>query len=270
MARSSGKGRLRQNPPRPVQAEELVRAIAGFLAGHSSPADFELIEQRGSWFRSELLELSQEILEGRARSARRLAIGKHRLRRELEEVVDSLPDDALVGTAEAEKVEELLEVAEAALEQRDEEAARLRADLEDALAELQTYEEQLAVAEARLREAEAASRTAERPKGPPSIAAPPLPARIGNREIVASRRFNRELDALPPHLRPFVSARLRLLLEQPAALERRAYLVDEPDRLAYRLPRSDGLRKCRLNVKHRMFLVVHGDQVELVAVAKHA
>ena len=216
-----------------------------------------------------LARQQQEILDGKARSARRLAVGRRRLRKHLEEAAGLIPDDAIVSSEGAAHVEELLEAAESALEDREEELASAQADLAEALAELETYDQHLAIAAQRIRDLETAPASRAGRKQPPEPV-PVLPRRIADTDILQSPRFSREFDALPTYLRPFVAARLRLLIEHPDALDRRAFRVDEADRSTYRLPAQERLRKCRLNVKYRLFLVLGDHAVHLVSVAPHA
>jgi len=216
-----------------------------------------------------LARQQQEILDGKARSVRKLAVGKRRLGKRLKEAADLLPEDVLISPKDALHVEHLLQVAEAELEERDQELVRVRADLDDALTELEIYDQQLAIAEQRALDL-AEVGAGKQPEVQAEEPVVPLPGRIGSTDIHSSRRFTKEFENLPGYLRPFVAVRLRLLLEQPDRLEHRTFLVDEPDRVSYNLPRKEGLRKCRLNVKYRLFLIPRGQTVELVSVAKHA
>ncbi len=216
-----------------------------------------------------LVRQQQAILGGKIRSARRLAVGKRRLGQQLREAASLLPDDTVVDAEEADVIEGLLDVAEAELEERDAEAATLRADLDDALVELEVYEHQLATAEKRAQEL-AASRIEAAPNELADKSLAKLPSRFGNTTITTTRRFDKELEGLPTYLRAFVAVGLQRLLDNPELMARRTYVVDEADRTAYHLPRVEGLRKCRLNVKYRMFILPQESAVELVSVAKHA
>ncbi len=214
-----------------------------------------------------LVRQQQEILDGKARSARRLAVSKRKLGRQLKEAAELIPEEALISPEEALNIEHLLEIAESELDERDEKLAAVRADRDEALAELETYDQQLAIAQQRIHDLE--GELAGRGEAPPAPQEP-LPRRIGETEIIAGKRFTKEFEEVPTYLQPFVAERLRLLLSEPNLMEQRTHLVGEPDLAAYRLPKKEGLRKCRLNVKYRMFLVPQGDTVELVSVSKHA
>ena len=243
-----------------IHIEKLNALEAQLDATHSKVGD--MAKQMQALRR--LAKHQKALLDRRHRSARSLAKDRKQLNTLQEALSELLSEDDLITTVEADKLEELLRVAESEVEERDKQLLQTREDLELAMDELELYERLLA--EAGKTEDENKKESVHSKDESAGF----MPSHFGDLKVFINPRFERELRNLPPHLQRLMPVRLGRLFSNEEMLNIQSTPVGVADSQAYKLRDSLNLRKTRLNRKYRLFLAVEDNKLELHSVAKHA